>query len=95
MKELQMVKVKEENIRWWEKEPLLIYEQNMATLPGISSGNDWQVHADPEREVNHIKASNALQTHGLSFIDLYRTTRRYGLENCKPLRKHCTRNCPA
>jgi hypothetical protein len=75
MKELQMVKVKEENIRWWEKEPLLIYEQNMATLPGISSGNDWQVHADPEREVNHIKASNALQTHGLSFIDGHLTNR--------------------
>lgn len=64
-----------DNIRWWEKEPLLMYEQNMATLPGISSGNDWQVHTDPSLEVEHIKSSNALQTHGLSFIDGHLTNR--------------------
>ncbi|HBN85920.1 MAG TPA: hypothetical protein DDZ89_19000 [Clostridiales bacterium] len=67
--------IDKDNVRWWEKEPLLMYEQNMATLPGISSGNDWQVHTDPKLEVDHIKSSNALQTHGLGFIDGHLTNR--------------------
>jgi len=56
-------------LRWWEHEPLLMYETAPFTSPGIAPGTDWQVTTDPAIEVEVVKASGALQTHGVSFIE--------------------------
>lgn len=58
---------------WWEEEPLLMYEVCPYTLPGISPGVNWQATTDPSVEVDVVKASGALQTHGLSFIEAHLT----------------------
>lgn len=60
---------KSNQVRWWENEPFLAYEQVMATMPGFTFSNRWQDTTDPSIETEHIKASNALQTHGVSFMD--------------------------
>lgn len=53
---------------WWLKEPLLMHEVCMSTLPGFSFNNHWQDHIEPDIEVEYIKATYANQTHGLSFM---------------------------
>jgi hypothetical protein len=68
---------------WWQDEPLLIYETSVATLPGCSCGSGWQDRFDPSREVEHIKASNALQTHLLSAIEGHLSNRFCSFESDK------------
>jgi hypothetical protein len=53
---------------WWEKEPLLVYEVSMFTLPGYTMDNNWQDKADPAAEVGDVAAARALQTHQGSII---------------------------
>jgi len=61
--------------RWWEREPLLIYEVSMNTAPGRSVGSGWQARSDPAEEVEIVAASGALQTHLLSVIEGHLTNR--------------------
>jgi len=60
---------------WWEKEPLLIYEVIMFTLPGYSVSNNWQQNADPAVEAGDVAAAHALQTHQTSIITGHLTNR--------------------
>jgi hypothetical protein len=60
---------------WWEREPLLIYEVTMFTMPGYSMGNNWQQSADPAVEAGDVAAANALQTHQASIITGHLTNR--------------------
>ncbi len=59
---------KNNNPRWWEEEPLMVYETHLSTLPGFTCENNWQQKTDPAIEVDVIKATNALQTHLLHII---------------------------
>jgi len=54
--------------RWWEEEPWLVFETSPMMHIDTSLGENWQEWADPSVEVDVIKASGALQTHGLSFF---------------------------
>jgi Beta-galactosidase trimerisation domain len=60
---------------WWEKEPLLIYEVIMFTMPGYSVSNNWQQNADPAVEAGDVAAALALQTHQTSIITGHLTNR--------------------
>ena len=60
---------------WWEKEPLLIYEVIMFTVPGYSVSNNWQQNADPAVEAGDVAAAHALQTHQTSIIPGHLTNR--------------------
>ena len=60
---------------WWEREPLLIYEVIMFTVPGYSVGNNWQQNADPAVEAGDVAAAHALQTHQTSIIPGHLTNR--------------------
>ncbi|MBI4027781.1 MAG: beta-galactosidase trimerization domain-containing protein [Verrucomicrobia bacterium] len=62
--------------RWWENEPLLIYETCLYTLAGFSCGSGWQDTADPACEVDVIQRSHAMQTHGVSFIEGHLSNQR-------------------
>jgi hypothetical protein len=61
--------------KWWEKEPLLVYEVIMFTMPGYSISNNWQQNADPAVEAGDVAAANALQTHQTSIISGHLTNR--------------------
>lgn len=60
---------------WWEKEPLLIYEVIMFTMPGYSVFSNWQQNADPAVEAGPVAAVHALQTHQTSVITGHLTNR--------------------
>jgi len=53
---------------WWDKEPLLVYEVSMFTLPGFTMDNNWQQKADPAEEARDVASVNALQTHQTSIL---------------------------
>jgi hypothetical protein len=53
---------------WWEKEPLLVYEVSMFSLPGHTMSNNWQQNADPADEAGDVAAVHALQTHQTSIL---------------------------
>jgi len=59
---------KKKDPRWWEQEPLMVYETHLSTLPGFSPENNWQSRTDPAIEVDVIKAVHAPQTHLLHVI---------------------------
>jgi hypothetical protein len=70
-------------VAWWQDEPLLIYETNVNTMPGCSAGSEWQDRFDPSGEVEHIRASHALQTHLLSVVEAHLTNQFCSFKSAK------------